>query len=316
MTIKLASVLREFTIHERPEPGRETRVFESYTYTEAFGLTRFAREIRNTEHPWTGSVILMDDTGEIGSGEDPRAFVWRGSPCAMATTFSPRHGPIHKLYVKTLSKWFLLIPPRQIDSGKNWAPFVLDDELYFVHAMSPFRVLKARILSERDDFMVLDVVAEHPIATPKSSDGFSRFRGGSNALQVGEDIFGFGHTNQRLDRRDPVSMTHRPFLYHYRPGREVAFYETDFDFDDAYRIVDPTALYQKGGITYLVTSETETVWHMAPQRGRTCLYSLGRIEDNDEDGFGLGRRRLHWWTHGQSSALRRLLGARGRPQKA
>ncbi|WP_299352328.1 hypothetical protein [uncultured Shimia sp.] len=308
------SVLREFEMIEQPCTGQETLVFESRTHTEKFGFTRFVREIKNTDRPWTDTVILRDEGQVIGSGEDPRPFIWRGSPCAIATTFSPKHGPIHKIYVQTLNKWILLIPPRSIATGKNWAPFVADDNLFFVHAMSPFRILKARFISEHDDFMVLDVVAEHPMRTPKSSDGFSQFRGGSNALQFGDRILGIGHANQRPDRKDPASMIHRPFVYDYRPGKSVSYYSFDFDFEDTYRIVDPTSLYQKDGITYLVTSETEQVWHLTPQMGRTCLYSLGRIEENHEEGFGIGRRRLHRWSHGQASAIRRFLGARSRHQ--
>lgn len=316
MRTKLVSILREFEIVETPRPGSETFVFDSYTYTPEHGLTRYWREIRDTISPWEGSRILMNDGEVIGSGEDPRAFVWQGSPCAMASTYSHGHGHIHKVFVNRLNKWFILIPPHGLAPGKNWMPLVIRDDLYFIHALSPFRLLKARFHEVRDVFMVLDIVAEHDMPTEKSSDGFSQLRGGSNALSIGERVLGFGHTNIRRDPKVETSMEHRPFIVDYIPGKELAYYSLDFDFPDTYKIVDPTSLYQRDGQLFLVTSETEKVWHRPPQIGRICLYSLNIDGAEHENGFGIGRRRLHRWAHGKTPAKRGFLGAWRRPKGA
>lgn len=309
MNINLVSVLREFAIVEKPTSVHDNHVFFCRAYdpvSDAF--TDFSRFFENPNEPWTGSNIVMDGTQHIGSGEDPRPFYWRGSPCVSAQTFSTSHGFINKIYVKTLNKWFILIPPKNITAGKNWCPFVHDGDLYFVHEYSPFRVLKAAFLSEHDDFMVLNVVAKHDVPTPKAGDNYSQFRGGANALQFGDKIVGIGHRNQRLGK-DSTDIVHRPFFFIYEPDVSLAYYAFDFDFPDTFKIVDPTSLYLKDGTLYLVTCETELAWDNVPQIGRSCLYEIDIEGLFDENGTGFGGRRLHWWPHGKTSKIRRLLGA-------
>jgi len=307
MTIELVSVLREFELLERSTPNHENRVFDSYAYVSGEGFTKFSRFMETQECAWDNSLVVMDEDTTIGSGEDPRTFVWRGSACAIATTYSEARGFIQNVYIKTLDKWIILVPPASIKSGKNWTPFVRADELYFVHEFSPFRVLKARTLSENDDFLVLDVVAEHDIPTSKSHDKFSMYRGGSNGVEIAGSVLGIGHTNVRAHNTNE-SMVHRPFVFVYRPEESVTYFAFDYEFPDTYRIVDPTCLYQKDGVLYLVTCETERVWDITPQKGRICLYSLQLSGELNENGFGIGSRRLHWWRHDNASKIRRLLG--------
>lgn len=311
MTLKLVSVLREFQLTEAsPKPGEEDNwVFDSYAYTTDGQGTRFVREIADPQKPWENSNVLMQDGQVVGSGEDPRAFFWRDSPCFSVVSYSPNHGQIHKVYVQNADRWLILVPPRKLKPGKNWAPFIRDNELYFVHAYSPFRVLKARFLNESDPFMVLDVVACHDIRTPRSFDKFSMFRGGTNGLQRGEQIVGVGHTNRRMNREGD-SMVHRPFLFVYRPDQDLTYYSFDFEFPDCFRIVDPTSLFEKSGVLYMVTCETEFVWDRTPQRGRSCLYQLVIPGAEDENGISFRGRRLYRWAHGESSKVRWFLGAR------
>lgn len=310
MALELVSVLREFQLQGDPSTcgEQDNKVFDSYAYAANGCGTRFMRQIADPQKPWEHSKVLMNDGQVVGSGEDPRAFYWRDSPCVSAVSYSRNHGQINKIYIQRSNRWITLIPPRKLKPGKNWAPFVKENELYFVHAYSPFRVLKARFLDEADPFMVLDVVASHAIRTPRSFDKFSMFRGGSNGLQVGGKIVGVGHTNQRMDRAGD-SMVHRPFLFVYAPEQYLSYYTFDFDFPERYRIVDPTSLFMKSGRLHMVTCETEFVWDRTPQRGRSCLYQLEIPGDEDENGIGFRGRRIYWWAHGESSKVRRLLGA-------
>lgn len=305
MTLNLVAVLREFEITQAPAVGNDVFFAKAYDPDQDVSTT-FVRRFGPPDTQYR-SNILMDDTRDIGSGEDPRPFFWRGSVCLSAPTFSPDHGFINKIYIKARDNWVVLIPPEKIVPGKNWVPFVRDDDLYFIHAFSPFRVLKARSLSEQDDFMVLDVVAEHEVPTPKSADNFSRLRGGANAVQIGRRIVGLGHTNDRMDKTHG-STIHRPFVFIYDPDVQLDYYAVDFDFPPTYRIVDPTSLYLQGDTLYLVTCETEKVWQIAPQKGRSCLYTVDLEGFHDEDSIGFGGRRLHRWSHGQPSKIRRLLG--------
>ena len=310
MALTFISVLREFELRENPAPDdiQANQIFDSFAYDSEGHSTRFARVIQNASAAWEGSHIIAGQDKVLGSGEDPRAFFWLDSPCVSAPSHTREHGHVNKIYVHKLRKWFTLILPKKMKAGKNWAPFVWDGDLHFVHSYSPFRVLKARFLSKHDDFMVLDMVAEHPIPTPKSFDRFSKFRGGSNALQWGDRILGIGHTNERRGRANDT-MIHRPFLFVYQPKRSVTYYAIDYDFPEEFRIVDPTSLFVKNGELHLVTCETEFIWDRTPQRGRSCLYQLDIKGDFDEDSISFRSRRLHRWAHGESSKIRRILGA-------
>ncbi|MDG2014490.1 MAG: hypothetical protein P8J33_13360 [Pirellulaceae bacterium] len=309
MALTFVSVLREFELQENPSPdqAQANQIFDSFAYGPDGHSTRFSRVIQNAQAAWVGSQIVGEQGEVLGSGEDPRAFFWRDSPCISAPSHTREHGHINKIYVHKLRKWFTLVPPKKMTAGKNWAPFVWNGDLHFVHSYSPFRVLKARFLSEQDDFMVLERVAEHRIPTPKSFDRFSKFRGGSNALQWGNRVLGVGHTNERQGRASDT-MIHRPFLFVYEPEQSVTYYAIDYDYPTEFRIVDPTSLFAKNGELHLVTCETEFIWDRTPQRGRSCLYHLDIKGDFDENSTRFRSRRLHRWAHGESSKIRRILG--------
>lgn len=310
MPVELISVLREFDLLEKSTPEHENFVFDSYAYAPESGLTKFNRRIEDTRRQRLNSTIHCNDADAVGTGEDPRAFFWRGSPCISALTAPPGHEFINKIYILNEDRWLTLVTPKGLAPGKNWSPLVLEGELYFIHGFSPFRLLKARHLHPNDPFLLVDIAEELPIKTPNSTDGFSNLRGGSNAVQLGDWIFGAGHTNDRRNRRDHLTMVHRPFFYVYLPGQSLTYYECAFDFPDRYHLVDPTSLYIRDGRLNLITCETERVWGHTPQKGRICLYQMDIPGDCNENSLGFGGRRLHRWTHGQPSQIRRLLGAR------
>ena len=315
MVIRLEKVLREFEIYDRSTPDRENLLFDSHMPDRDGKLVKFTRYIPDSSDGWIETVVRMNGTEVIGSGEDPRPFVWQNSVCVASQTFNPAHAFVNKFYICDQDRWITLIPATRITPGKNWAPFVRDEELYFVHEYSPFRVMKAKFIHPRDDFMVLDIVAEHDIETATSLDGYSSFRGGANGVQIGDVILGIGHTNTHSD--DTLeSIVHRPFIWVYHPDTSLTYYELDFEFPDTYRIVDPTALYLQDGKLFLTTSETEFVWNVTGQKGRSCLYSLDITGESHENGFGLGRRRLHWWPHDAPPKKRWFLGAWGRSKGA
>lgn len=309
----LKRVLREFELLDRPTDSEPNCVFDSYVPGGTGKLIRFSRRIEDAKIADLDSKIFMGDDQIIGSGEDPRAFSWRGSACAYVLSHSMSHGYLKRLYIHDEQRWLSLIPPRGLVPGKNWTPFVRDEELYFIHSFSPFRVLKPRFVNKSDNYMLLDIVAEHRFRLPKSHDRFCRFRGGSNGLDLGGTVLGFGHTNETNGgRRDRRALVHRPFLFAYRPGQSVEIFEPELPFPPQHWVVDPTSFYREDGALFVVTCETERVWGITPQRGRICLYEVEVFGGKHEDSVGAGRRRVHRWTPREPSQIGRLLGARGR----
>ncbi len=308
VAFRLEKILREFELADTSVTRKGNHVFDAVAMDPAGHATHFTRRIMSFEEPWTGSVIVMNDTRVIGSGEDPRPFYWSGSPCISAVTFSPDHGYINKIYIQAQDRWLPVIFRDGKSGGKNWMPFVRDDDLFFVHEFSPFRILKAEYIHENDGFLVARTVAEHKVRLPRSHDKYPWLRGGSNAVQIGRVILGMGHTNEQPGKTF-ADIRHRPFLFVYRPGESLDYLTMEYPFDEAFRIIDPTSLYIRDGMLFLITSETERAWSVAPQKGRTCLYSIDISAEPDESGFGFRGRRLHRWTSGQDAQGRGVLGA-------
>ena len=209
MKFRLKKVLREFEFADLKGASEGNHVFDAVIFGPGGKPTRFTRHFMPIEKPWTDSVIVMNESEVIGSGETPRPFYWRGSPCISAATFSPHHGFINKIYIQDLGRWIPIFFFEAQKCGKNWMPFVWDDDLYFVHEYSPFRVLKAEYVHENDGFLVVRTVVEHDVHLPTSYDNYSWLRGGSNAVQIGDLIVGMGHTNE-LREETLESIWHGP----------------------------------------------------------------------------------------------------------
>ena len=301
--IKLEKVLREFKLKPFTDGTHQNLVFDAQIWDETNGTSRFVRLIEDSLEAYADTCILDGDGNVLGSGEDPRPFRWRDSHCISVQTYSHDHGSVNKVFICNEDRWITIITPLGLPVGKNWTPFVVNGELHFIHGFSPFRVLKARFVSPKDNTMLVDVVAEHPLNGETSFDGFSRYRGGTAALQLGDLFFGIGHTNLRTSTKVEASTIHRPFLFVYQPDVSVTLFECDFEFAERFNIVDPTSLYVQNGRFYFVTCETETVWHVTPQEGRSCLYSVEIPKSLDVDSLCFGGRQLHQWSSDQPERI-------------
>ena len=277
VTLALHSTYREFRLNESPD------IFDTFTINPQGKEFKFGRHIPVNDR-WQDSKNVVNNTQEIGTGEDPRAFLWGGVPCISTIVYSYEHGYFNRLYHTELSRWFTLIPPKEVKSGKNWSPFTIGDDLYFIHEFAPFRIFKARPLnSQHDNFLFFETVAEFPVPPIPSVDGYSSLRGGSNGLLIKDTIFGFGHTNEHIEGKLYENIIHRPFLWKIEMG--MGFNTSTYPaitepFDGSYMIVDPTSLFFENNRLYLVTCETEYPWNVTrDQRGKICKYEVQHLLD-------------------------------------
>jgi len=275
INLKLYSIAREFKFNESPD------IFDSITVNSIGNQFKFVRHIP-TSVRWQDSKNVLNDTQEIGTGEDPRAFLWKGVPCMSTIAYSYEHGYFNRLYHTELSRWFNLIPPKEVKSGKNWSPFTIGEDLYFVHEFTPFRIFKARPLnSKHDNFLFFDTVAEFPVPPIPSVDGYASLRGGSNGLLIKDSVFGFGHTNEHVGEKRFENIIHRPFLWEIKTGMEfkaLTYDSITVPFDNSYMIVDPTSLFMENNILYLLTCETEFPWNVTrDQNARICKYEVQNL---------------------------------------
>jgi len=217
---------------------------------------------------WPNSQIKINDT-LIGYGEDPRAFDLLGMPACYSVRFTERDRFIPQLYIKVDDNWtnIRMSMADNLSPGKNWSPFVYDNEVYFVHEISPFRVVKL----EGD--VVYSVFTKDLPAEIQPLDSYPTLRGGCNGLDLGNGlVLGFGHDNFATTRD---SIRHRPFGWCVNMiDQTVDIVNVDFAWDDRYNIIDPTAFFKKDNKYYLMTCETQWAWHVPTQLGRNCLYTV------------------------------------------
>jgi hypothetical protein len=226
----------------------------------------FMRNVNNLL--WINTQIKSENT-LLGYGEDPRAFNLLGMPACYSVRFTEQDRFIPQLYIKSDDSWdyIRMRMGDNIDAGKNWSPFVYENEIYFVHEISPFRVVKL----EGD--VVYSVFAKELPAEIQPLDSYPSLRGGCNGVDIGRGlVLGFGHDNYAATRD---SIKHRPFGWCIdMVNQNVEILNVEHKWDNHFNIIDPTAFFEKDGKYYLMTCETEYAWHISDQVGRNCLYTV------------------------------------------
>lgn len=240
--------------------------FHSICHIDGIDYT-FTRNVTN--HNWPNTRVRINGN-DIGLGEDPRAFNLLGIPACYAVRFNETERFVPQIFLKSDDGWDCLkINTGSLPAGKNWGPFVYQDELYFVHETSPFRVLKLNGDAVSEVFKI-DVPCEN-----QCFDNYPILRSGSNGLEIDSGIIvGFGHDNYGLPG-DIYSIKHKPFGWILDMNQQhVDIVDLEFDWDEKYMIVDAVSFVEKDGQHYLITCETETHQAKQKQTGRTCWYPV------------------------------------------
>ena len=215
----------------------------------------------------------LDPVEIMSIGEDPRCIAVWDRPFVL-TANSPGQNLNYVLFdvnaKKRINIEFRGNSGSKVRYGKNWQPFVFEDELYAVHGFSPFRIVKidvetggCEVVFEKD--IGFDLVAPH--------DRFTHFRGGSSALVLGGEIVGFAHLT--ID-----SGRHMLFRWTFSPSRQQVSLCCDVDTwflaAEGFQIVDPTSFFSFRDKLYLGLSCSNRDWFY----GQTYASFLLELEDD------------------------------------
>lgn len=218
---------------------------EGYSPQELIFLKRYAD---------TGEGYEVAETLFLGPGGDPRV-VSNGRDAYATHPVSDGSFNLHVLRDRVTLPITLPLP--RSNYGKNWQPFLIGDELFIVHEMEPFRIIKLCTESGRGEVVrEIDIDFGLPCLRPIEPRIYPMFRGGSNAVASGGRILGVG-------RATSIGYRHSPFfwLLDEQGHFEVRF--TDF-FSEFYkrgfRIIDPTSLFFHDGGLCLGFCATERDW--------------------------------------------------------
>ena len=198
----------------------------------------------------TVAVIELDqdfkllDSSSITQGEDPRCFSYRGIPYAL--TWDPyskvgsnhfKYKVINLLTKKKVDLTIDKVPETPVGRlGKNWIPYVKDDDLYFILSIEPeLSMLKCDI---ETGFCEWETEYKEELSITLS-------RGGTPMvyLEEAECYVGFGH-------RTHDCHNHKPFLYGIGKNGEVFVDSKDMEVPRDKGVYDPLSLYWKEGVLY------------------------------------------------------------------
>jgi hypothetical protein len=207
-------------------------------------LTRYAKK---------GTGYSIAEQVEIGPGEDPRVVSngTRAYAVIIANKFSGERTILLDLTTRQLVP--LRVNTPDFPYGKNWQPLLIGDELFIVHELVPYRLLRVDVKTGRVD-VAREVDVDFKLPCFRSS--YPMFRGGSNAICVGDKVFGLGRgTSQRY--------RHHPFFWSMDAAGHLELTFTNF-FDQFYRcgynIIDPTSLFIDGDDVFFGLCCTERDW--------------------------------------------------------
>lgn len=290
MRVEKTEILRTFSCGEDP-----LDIFDGYAELHGVRLRscrRWLGQSHASHGVWLSSRVVFRGQ-ELDYGEDPRIFVHQGRICISSCVWSQDHGfRNHLMEIDGDGAWkrYYLMPPTDLEAGKNWSPFSFPDgSLGFVHSFSPLKILKE--VRREEGIILLGLITADGIAREEGDwNGFAAHRGGSNGVTIGAHIIGFGHTT-RIARRDDGSpfispgsgyprdeqVVHRPFFWKMNAfDRSIHWSALEHDWDPRYWIVDPTSLIRvKDADLYeLYTTEVERNYVDVHSAGRTVRYTI------------------------------------------
>lgn len=201
---------------------------------------------------------------------DLRVFAWRGEIFAAGAGCNYRSYlekktpfPNHTMVLGKLSNNKLDIVTA-FNSGrpteKNWMPWVMEDELYFVYSPEPLIILSY----DRQRNSLKDV-------SGKKDGRLSGCRGGSNMIPFGDNFIGIVHTknvtNGKLIYRHRVVVASRDFAA-LRVSQDFSFEGEDVEFCAGLAIKNANIYFSYG-----VFDEAAVILRMPTDKATEFLFS-------------------------------------------
>lgn len=138
----------------------------------------------------------------------------------------------------------IIFKDENIRYGKNWQPFIYKDQLFAVHELNPFRIIKIDV-----DTGIAKIVYEAESYLPIFStyDSYPLVRGGSNTIIWNDSFIGLGHATSEVFRHHPFIWTHTKKI-----GTTILFIDLFYHFTKhGYSLIDPTSLFEDEESVYV-----------------------------------------------------------------
>lgn len=184
------------------------------------------------------SVIQGTDPRIVSDGKDAWAIMYSEDADSVDGMSSIL------LNIRTLSVQKIKFKSSNIKYGKNWQPFIDHGQLFAVHELSPFRIIKidvatgmAEMIYESDNYL--------PVFS--TYDSYPLVRGGSNTIIWNDSFIGLGHATSEVFRHHPFIWTHTK-----KTGTTILFIDLFYHFTKhGYSLIDPTSLFVDEEFVYV-----------------------------------------------------------------
>lgn len=210
-------------------------------------------QVTLTRYDWDEQAWVSAETIDLGQGGDPR--ITSDGDLAYALIIGSFYSG-SKLIVydfKTGERIPIQMANPMEHIGKNWQPFIRDGELFAVHSLNPFRIVKIDLNRRHAEF-----VSEHGADFKIHCDyeSFTIFRGGANVVVSGDQLLGIGRTTTSRVR-------HTPFFWTFTHEGQFSFTFCELFqplLELGYNIIDPTSMFYHNGDLYLALACSERDW--------------------------------------------------------
>lgn len=222
-----------------------------------------SRYIENNDHTGPGSYVNYKNT-KLLYGEDPRTFILNGEKHVVSQRFIGSFDTVIQTVMNIDTGTTEQYTVENLPSyGKNWAPFVVGNtELYFIQCFNPLRIIyNHKVLCE--------IPTSIPLVSYPGSKPFSMFRGGSNGIQIGDLVFGFGHATIYQP-----SVIHTLTFWAFDTKNRTFEMGILKGYKPKYLIADPTSLWVENGDVYLSVFESSEQWFSMNVKTFTRIFKV------------------------------------------
>lgn len=217
--------------------------------------------------------------------EDPRLFIINNEVYVMFICLSPYQNQIRCIAVTKFNEWnplFLQIENmRKNPIEKNWAPFVINNKLYFVYNYDPLVIIHYDFNSSG----ICKIIFKQNNINLPINTSITYLRGGSNLLHY-KDNYYIGGVHSRLQKDCFIHFSHivlldiekwelvylsKPILYKYLLHDKLRVHDKNKPFkslDTLHNVIidktpnliqDPISLYQNDDNFYITINIRDSV---------------------------------------------------------
>lgn len=195
---------------------------------------------------YTSHIILTcynnKNTEEIAfekflcEGNDPRVVSNGKTAYVLSESTLYSDIPYYSLSILPEGKKISVTLGKGVEKGKNWQPILIENTLYVIDSISPF---KLNVLNTDSGLITNTKEIQVDFTLKALHDNYSILRGGSNAICKDGVFYGWGHATTK-----PYS--HVPFIWEYNQDNVITSFVNIHSFfkTNGYNIVDPTSFFE------------------------------------------------------------------------